>query len=375
MARTLKSDKLLFIATLLLVSASVVMVYSASAVQAQDRYHLPSYWFLVKQLAWAAIGFGLLRVTMRVDYHVYRRPAIIWSLLGVVVLALLAVFLFHSKNSAQRWITLPGISLQPSELAKLAAIFFAAALLDRHMQRVNDFQTTLLPIGVVTVTLGGLIVLEPDFGTATMVAVVVGAVLFAAGLSYRYVIGSVLLVIPAAAVLIFTSDYRMRRVLTFLDPSRDPLGAGYQINQSLIAIGSGGALGKGLMAGVQKLYYLPEPHNDFIYAVIAEELGLIGTTLVLLCFAVIAWRGLRASLVAPDRFGSLLAVGLTAMIGVQALINISVVTGLVPNKGIPLPLVSNGGSSLLINLVAMGILLNISQRASPTAMTLVEGQG
>jgi cell division protein FtsW len=191
--------------------------------------------------------------------------------------------------------------------------------------------------------------------------------LFAAGLTYRYVFGTLLILAPVAMALVFSSPYRRQRLMTFLDPFQDPLGDGFQIIHSLYAIGSGGLFGKGLMAGIEKLYYIPEPHTDFIYAVIAEEIGLVGTTLTLACFALIAWRGLRASLLAPDRFGSLLALGITAMIALQALVNISVVTSLLPTKGIPLPFVSNGGSSLLINLVAMGILLNVSQQASPTA--------
>jgi cell division protein FtsW len=224
-----------------------------------------------------------------------------------------------------------------------------------------------LPIGIVTFVLAALIVFEPDFGTAVMVVFVVATIVFAAGLSYRYLIGTALVLLPAAMILVLSSGYRRRRVFSFLDPWQDPLGDGYQMIQSLIAVGSGGAFGKGLMGGVQKLFYIPEPHTDYIFAVIAEELGLIGTTVILACFAVIAWRGLRTALVAPDKFGSLLALGLTAMVAVQALLNMSVVIGLLPTKGIPLPFVSNGGSSLLVNLVAMGILLNISQQASPVA--------
>jgi cell division protein FtsW len=199
---------------------------------------------------------------------------------------------------------------------------------------------------------------------------VVTAIVFAAGLRYRYLLGTVLVLAPTALALIFTSDYRRRRLQAFLDPLSDPFNAGYQALQSWIAVGSGGVFGKGLMAGVQKLFYIPEPHTDFIYAVIGEELGLVGTTLVLACFIVIAWRGLRAALLAPDRFGALLALGLTAMVVLQALVNICVVIGLLPTKGIPLPLVSFGGSSLVVNLVAMGILLNISQhRSSISAAT------
>ncbi len=371
MARTLKSDKFLFWATLLLVCGSMVMVYSASALQAEMKFDRPSH-FLIKQLAWGVLGFGLLLAAMRIDYHHYRRPVVIWSLLGVVVVGLLAVFLFAPSNGAQRWILLAGVSMQPSELAKLVAIFFAAALLERRMHRVNEPAYALLPIAIVTGSLAGLIVREPDFGTSFMLVAVVFTIVFAAGLSYRYVATLLLLLAPVVMFLVASQPYRVRRVMAFLDPWQDPLGAGYQTIQALIAVGSGGAIGKGLMGGVQKLFYIPEPHTDYIFAVIGEELGLVGTTVVVLCFAVIAWRGLRTALVAPDRFGSLLALGLTAMVVLQALFNMSVVVSLLPPKGIPLPFVSNGGSSLVVNLIAMGILLNISQHASSAAALAID---
>lgn len=367
MARTLKSDKMLFWATLLLVGISVVMVYSASAVQASDKHQFSSY-ILLRQTTWAVLGVVLLLVVMRIDYHGYQRPALIWTLMSLAVLLLLAVFFFPERNGTRRWIVFETISLQPSELAKLVAILFAAALLDRRMHRINELMYTLAPIALVTLGLAGLIVVEPDFGTAFVLVLVVTAIVFAAGLRYRYLLTALLLVIlPAALGLILAAPYRRRRLLAFLDPSSDPLGLNFQLMQSLIAVGSGGTLGTGLMAGIQKLYYLPEAHTDFIFAVAGEELGLLGTGLILLCFAVMGWRGLRASLLAPDRFGSLLALGLTMMVILQALVNMSVVLGLLPTKGIPLPFVSNGGSSLVINLVAMGILLNISQQSSPTA--------
>ena len=370
MARTLKSDKVLFLATLLLVGASVVMVYSASAVQAMARYQAP-YYFLYKQLAWAILGVTLMLAVMRIDYREYRRPAVIWSLLGVTLLMLVSVFFFDPRNNTQRWITLGFASIQPSELAKLAAILFTAALLERRMHRIDDVGYSLAPIGIVTLVLAGLIVKQPDFGTATVLVAVVAAIVFAAGLSYRYVFGAALLILPVAALLVFSASYRLQRVLTYLDPWKDPLGDGYQTINSLLAVGSGGIFGRGLMGGIQKLYYIPEPHTDFIYAVVAEEFGLLGTTLTLLCFALIGWRGLRAALLAPDRFASLLAIGITSMVVLQACVNISVVTALLPTKGIPLPFVSNGGSSLLINLVAMGVLLNISRQLSPSAATAV----
>jgi cell division protein FtsW len=268
-----------------------------------------------------------------------------------------------------------GISIQPSEVAKLVAIFFAAALLSRWMHRMDQPGFALLPIAVVTLGLAALILRQPDYGTAAVLVLVVLTIVFAAGLSYRHLIGIAVLLLPAAAMLAWGSAYRRSRLLSFLDPWADPQGTGYQVIQSLTAVGSGGLFGRGLMAGVQKIYYVPEAHTDFIFAVVGEEFGLIGTTLVLAGFAIIAWRGFRASLLAPDRFGALLAIGLTMMVAAQAFFNISVTLSLVPTKGIPLPFVSNGGSSLLVNLVAMGILLNISQQAAPLAATAPEGRG
>ncbi len=366
MARRLKSDKVLFLTTILLVGLSIVMVYSASAVVAMERTGRP-YLFLVKQGMWAALGIAVLGVVMRVDYRNYREPAFIWTSLGIVGLGLVAVLFSPPVNNARRWVGLGGLGVQPSELAKLAAIFFIAALLERRLDRINDIKYALLPIGIVLMCLVGLIMLEPDFGTSMSLILVAMVMIFAAGLDYRYIVGAVLAALPVIYLVVMSAAYRRRRVLTFLNPWEDPLGDGFQIIQSLIAVGTGGVWGKGLMNGVQKLFYLPEPHTDFIYAVISEELGLIGATVVTICFCVIAWRGLRVALRAPDAFGAFLALGLTAMVAVQAFINISVVLGLMPTKGIPLPFVSNGGSSLLINLLGMGILLNVSQHASSEA--------
>jgi cell division protein FtsW len=232
------------------------------------------------------------------------------------------------------------------------------------MDRIDDLRYSLLPVGIVLGSVVALILLQPDLGTALTIIAIVGVMVFAAGIDYRYIVGLVLVSVPAAYVVLMSADYRARRVAAFLDPWSDPLGDGFQVIQSFIAVGTGGVFGKGLMAGVQKLFYLPYPHTDFIYAVIGEELGLIGTTFVLAAFCVIAWRGLRTAMRAPDRFGAFLALGLTAMIVVQALFNISVVLGLLPTKGIPLPFVSFGGSSLLMSMLGMGILLNVSQHAS-----------
>jgi cell division protein FtsW len=329
-----------------------------------EKFQRP-YLFLIKQSMWAALGLAALAIVMRVDYRLYRQPTVIWSSLAVVGAGLCLVLLSSPINGTRRWFGVGGFGVQPSELAKLALILFAAALLERRMHKVNDLRYALLPIALVTAAIVVLVLLEPDFGTAVSMLMVVALMVFAAGLDWRYFAAVAAAGIPALAAIAIAAPYRMRRLTTFLNPDADPLGDGFQILQSLIAVGTGGLTGMGLMQGVQKLFYLPEPHTDFIYAVIGEEMGLVGTTLVLVAFAVITWRGLRIALRSPDPFASFLAMGLTGMIAVQAFINISVVLALMPTKGIPLPFVSAGGSSLLINLVGMGVLLNLSQHASP----------
>jgi cell division protein FtsW len=363
MARKLKSDRLLFVATLLLVFAGIVMVYSASAVVAMQRAQSP-YTLLVKQVMWSALGLGVIAIVMRVDYRTYRNPVVIWTALGIVLAGLVAVLFSRPINGTRRWFALGGLGIQPSELAKIAVILFTAALLERRMARINDVRYSLAPVGIVTGAVVLLVLLEPDFGTAVCILLVVGLMVFTAGLHWRYFAGLVAIGVPVLAVVAIMEPYRMQRLTTFLNPEADPRGSGFQVLQSLIAVGTGGLTGRGLMQGVQKLFYLPEAQTDFIYAVISEELGLIGATLVLAAFAVVTWRGLRIAGRAPDSFAGLLAIGLTGMVAVQALINMSVVLALMPTKGIPLPYVSAGGSSLLINLLGMGILLNLSQHAS-----------
>ena len=371
MARKLKTDKVLFTATLLLICVSVVMVYSASAVLALERFGQP-YLFLTKQALWSVLGLAVLVVAMRVDYRTYKNEAFIWCLLGAVTLMLVGVLFSHPVNGTRRWFAVGGLGIQPSELAKIACVFFTALILERRMHRIDELQYSLLPIGLIVGLIIALILLQPDFGTSVSLALVVAVMIFSAGLHYKYFVGLALVSIPAAYIVLMSASYRRRRLLAFWDPWADPLGDGFQIIQSLVAVGTGGVFGRGLMAGVQKLFYLPEPHTDFIYAVISEELGLVGATAILICFCVIAWRGLRTSLRAPDRFGAFLALGLTAMVVVQAFFNMSVVLGLLPTKGIPLPFVSFGGSSLLMSMLGMGILLNVSQHASASHIVTTE---
>ena len=366
MARKLKSDKLLFTATLALVCASLVMVYSASAaIGMEQQYHQRPAYFLVKQITFALVGLALIPILMKIDYRHYRQPVVIWSALGLLAFALVGVLLFGPRlNGARRWFGFAGVGVQPSEFAKLVVIIFVSAILERRMDRIDDLRYSLFPVAVAIGGIVGLIMLEPDLGTALSIILIVSAMVFAAGISYRYLIGLALVAVPAATIVLLSADYRRRRMMVFLDPWQDPLGDGFQVIQSLIAVGTGGLFGRGLMNGVQKLFYLPYPHTDFIYSVIGEELGLAGCTVVLACFGVIAWRGLRTAMRAPDRFGAFLALGITAMIIIQAFFNMSVTLGLLPTKGIPLPFVSFGGSSLLVSLIGMGILLNVSQHAS-----------
>jgi len=368
MARTLRSDQWLFWAALALVTMSSAMVVNAS-LRGVDAVFAKS---ALRQVGVLSVGLVAMFIAMRTDYHRLRQPAVIWSLLGLAVVGLLAVYLFKDRNGASRWIAVGSFTLQPSEIAKLAAIVFAAAVLERRMHRVNDVAYTLLPIGLVTGILALLVVFEPDLGTAIAIVAFVGTMTIAAGLHWRHVLISFLASLPLMAFFILLKPYRYDRMMSFLGLGAPDPDVVRQITQSLIALGSGGPFGIGFGNSNQKAFFLAEAHNDFIFAIVGEELGLIGTTLILACFAFIAWRGLRAALLAPDRFGTLMGIGLTMMVAMQAFINISVVTHMAPTKGIPLPLVSAGGSSLVVSLVAIGILLNISQQASPAAAASVD---
>ena len=360
MARKLKVDKVLFTTAILLVCVSVVMVYSAAADLDPQKY-------LMRQGLWAALGVAVMAIAMRINYRTFANEAVVWSLLAVVGVLLVAVLFAEPVKGARRWLGVGGLGGQPSELAKLACVLFTAMTLERRMHRINEIAYSLTPIAIVAIGLAGLILLENDFGTAMMVVLIAAVMVFGAGLSLRYVAGTALVAIPVAALVLWMEPYRRNRLFSFVDPWADPQGGGFQIIQSLLSVGTGGVTGRGLMEGIQKLNHLPEPHNDFIYAVIGEELGLIRSTAILICFCVIAWRGLRIASHAEDRFGSLTALGVTTMITVQGFVNMSVVLGLLPTKGISLPLVSAGGSSMLVCLLGIGILLNISQHQTADA--------
>jgi cell division protein FtsW len=356
-ARKLKTDRVLFITAMLLVCVSVVMVYSAAVLPGGRS----DYQTAVKQALWAVLGVSVLAVTMRIDYRTYKNESFVWALLALVGVLLVAVLFSDPVNGARRWLLIGGLGIQPSELAKLACVLFTALMLERRMHRINEISYSLLPVAIVVGLVAGLIYWQPDMGTALSVLLIAGTMVFAAGLSFRYLVGLAVAGVPAVVVAVMAEAYRIDRWIAFLDPWADRNDTGYQAVQAQIAIGSGGVLGRGLTDSVQKLFYLPYPASDFIYAVIGEEFGLLGTTGILLCFCVIAWRGLRIALRAEDAFGSFVALGITTMVCAQALVNISVVLSLLPTKGIPLPLISAGGSSLLVSLVSVGVLLNIPQ--------------
>jgi cell division protein FtsW len=359
MAYQPSSDRWLFIMTGLLTIFGLVMIYSASSVVASSKHGLSSYYFL-KQLAFAAAGFVLMVFLMNVQYQVWRKEKVAWLLLALSIAMLALVFTQPKINGAYRWLRWGPISFQPSEIAKLVLLIFIASFLHKRGAEINRPAKGVFPCMIVLLLFAGLICAEPDLGQALCIGVIAVMLLFVAGLSWKYLAGAAALSVPAFYFYVVRVPYRWERVLSFLNPLHDPLGSGWQISQSLTAVGSGGLFGLGLGGGRQKLFYLPEAHSDFIYAVIGEEIGLVGTVFVVLAFLFFFYRGMRIALRAPDAFGFYLGLGITLMIVMQAYINISMVLALMPTKGIALPFISQGGSSLLLNLLATGVLLNIS---------------
>jgi cell division protein FtsW len=358
MAYKPSSDRILFFTTGLLTIFGLVMVYSAS---------MSSSAFL-RQLLYAGAGFLLLIFIMNVDYHFWQKPKVISVLLVLCILALAFVLTQGRVNGANRWIRYGSlISFQPSEIAKLVVLVFIASYLHKHESEINQPVQRLLPLGLVVFAIVGLIVKEPDFGQALCIGMITGIVLVVAGLAWYYVAGAAVLAAPVFYFYVMRVPFRWERVMAFLDPLRDPLHSGWQISQSLTAVGSGGLWGLGLGASRQKLFFLPEASSDFIFAVIGEELGLIATSLVAMAFLVYFYRGLRIALRSPDRFGFYLGLSITLMVAMQAFINISMVLSMMPTKGIALPFISRGGSSLLLNLIATGVLLNLSHHTRPEA--------
>jgi cell division protein FtsW len=362
MAKRVSVDKTLFTVTLLLVFVGLIMVFSASAVMAKERFGSP-YSFVLRQLAWAVAGVLAMFGLMKVDYKRYRHPSIVFSLIGIVTLLLISVFFLDRSHNTHRWFRLGLLSFQPSELAKPAIIIYLAYFLETRVKMMDDWKHTLLPAVAPSFVIAALIAAQPDLGTAIAIAAITLSVLFIAGMDLRFFLWPLAAAPVVFYFLVWRVPWRHQRILAFMDPFSDPLGKGFHIIQSLIAVSTGGVTGMGLMEGKQKLFFLPEPHTDFIFAVIGEELGLLGTIFVVGLFGLLLYRGVRAAVVTRDTFGRYLATGIVAMICIQAFFNISVVLALLPTKGIPLPFISYGGSSLFVMLASVGVLLNITQQA------------
>jgi cell division protein FtsW len=361
MPRKLMPDMWLFGVAVTLLSLGVVMVYSASAIVATDRFHDP-YFFLKRQLVWACVGGVALWAAMR--FHYRRLEALVAPLLVAALVLLLLVLVppfGQAINGTRRWLRLGPVSLQPAELAKLALVVYLASFLARRGETVGDFWRGFVPPLAVAGCVAGLVVVQPDLGNCVAIMSVTFALLFLGGSRVQHLLLVGMAAVPLVGMAVWMAPYRLRRVFAFVDPWSDPRGSGFQIIQSWLALGGGGPFGRGIGASQQKLFYLPEAHTDFIFAIIGEELGFVGAVAIVLLLAVLVWRGVRVGLRAPDLFGAYLALGITVLLAVQTLINLGAVTGLLPTKGLPLPFISFGGSSLLVTMLSTGILLNISQ--------------
>lgn len=354
-------DHTLLIITMTLALVGLVMVFSASAVVAGNRFQDSGY-FLKRQLAWLTFGFLLLHLASHIDYVWWKRLSI--PLLGLIMVLLVMVLipsLGVAAKGARRWLRLGPISIQPAEMVKLIAVIYLAAYLTKKEDVITIFSSGLLPVLIVMGLLSGLVLLEPDLGTVVVIGLVTVGLLFLGGARLSHLLTLGLCAVPAVLVLVLGSSYRRQRLMTFLAPWKDASDAGFQITQSFLAFGSGGPFGVGLGEGKQKLFFLPEAHTDFVLALVGEELGLVGTGIIMLLFALFVVRGFQIAARARMPFGRYLGMGITLLIGIQALVNACVVTGLVPTKGLTLPFVSYGGSSLVISLLGVGILLNISR--------------
>lgn len=353
-------DQVLAAAVLLLVGFGVVMIYSSSAVFAQRNLEDAQY-FLNKQMMWAGVGVAVMLVMSRIGYRAAARLAVPLLAASVILLVLVMTPLGTSVNGAQRWLRVAGFTFQPGELAKVTIVIWLAYSLTRKAPKIKTFSVGFLPHVLVAGLLTGLVFLEPDLGTAVLIGVTTVVMLFVAGGKVLYLLGGLALALPVVYFFITSSPYRMARMNAFFDPFAHRFGDGYQITESLLGFGAGGLWGLGLGDGRQKLFFLPEAHNDFIASQIGEELGFVGLCALIAVFCFIVWRGLRIAMRNPGTFGSYLAFGITALIGVQALLNLAVALGVVPTKGLNLPFVSYGGSSLLFNMISVGILLDVSR--------------
>ena len=347
----------------MLVVTGLVMVFSASAVVDQEKYH-SAYTFILTQAVWAAVGVVAMLVLMHMDVKRFNSPRFIYPVLSITTVLLVLVFLMPGSHHTHRWIRFGDFfTLQPSEIAKPVLVLFLAWFLQTRLGAMRDWKGTLLPAALIPGLFVVLVAAQPDLGTALVLAGVAAMILVLAGMEWKVLLGAFAAALPALAALLLMVPWRRARMLVFLNPESDPQGAGYHIYQSLIAVGTGGLTGHGYMEGMQKLFFLPEAATDFIFANIAEELGFVGAMFIVLLFGLFGVRGLRTAFRCSDPFARLAAFGITITILLQAFFNISVVLSLVPNKGIPLPLISHGGTSLFCTLASIGILLNISRQA------------
>jgi cell division protein FtsW len=360
MAKRVGVDKWLFMTVLLLVLFGLVMVFSTSAVMAKETLGSP-YAFVGKQAGWALFGLAVMTLLMRVDYRRYNNYGVVVTSIAITTVLLIGVFAMHGMNGAHRWIRVAGTTLQPSELAKPVIVLFLAYFLQTRIHAMDDIKGTILRASLPPLVFIALILQEPDLGTALVCAGVTALMLYLAGAQVKYFAIAIAAASPLLYYMLFHVAFRRARMLAFINPELDPKGAGFHILQSLIAVGTGGVFGRGLMEGVQKLFYLPEPHTDFIFATVCEELGLIGAIAIVALFVMLGYRGLRAAVLSTDPFARFLAFGITTGILIQAFFNMSVVLSLVPTKGITLPLISSGGTSVFITLASLGILLNITR--------------
>ena len=368
MTKKLRTDWFMFVIAASLALFGALMVYSASAMMSMKESNESSqYTYFFKQLTFVLIGIAAMFAISRLDYHIFQNKYVVLAIFAVTVIALLAVFGFPAINGAKRWIRISGFSFQPSELAKVALPIFLAWFLTRNEKQVGELRSTVLPCLIGLGLLAGLVLAGRDLGTTMVLCAVFSAVYFAAGARIVHIATVAASMIVVGVVAIVSTPFRMERMLAFLDPYKYADDESYQVIQSLYAIGSGGILGEGFAKGQQKLFYLPYPYSDFIFSVVGEELGLVGTLAVLTAFGLLLWRGTRAAINAPDRFGMLLGIGLITGIIVQALFNISVVISILPAKGIPLPFISYGGSSVVVTLIAVGLLLGISRQFGTSA--------
>ena len=352
-------DPRLLFPVLFLTGIGIVMVYSASSALALERFG-SDYYFVKKQAVFALIGIVMLVICRHTPYKVFRSS--IYLLLIAAFLLLLAVQVSpigHSVGGAKRWLRVCGLSFQPSEIARFAMIVYLAYSISKKQEKIKEFSIGFVPHVLVLCLFAGLIIIQPDFGSVMILCALTWIMLFVGGVKISHLASGLLAAVPFVFIFIMNAEYRLKRLVSFLDPWKYPSDEGYQIIHSLMAFGTGGMWGRGLGEGCQKLFYLPEPHTDFIFSVIGEELGLWGVFLILGFYSIILWRGISISKNSKDLFGSFTAIGLTAALGLQVSINMGVAVGLLPTKGLTLPFLSYGGTSLVINMACIGILMNI----------------